>query len=457
MTRPVAGSEKLTLSLSIGGIVGCLEIQGAQAVFLEQVRARYGAFILPSSRRGASDFSLRLALDRIAAPGFSAAKRLAETEGHPLKVTARGRTLVAERWDFRARLQARSAPRAAPGRGVGYRGISYRGEARCEASPFALDCLLRVVYATLLPRVGGMLIHGCGLRHAAIGVIFPGVSGAGKSTLARKASDADDVLSDELVVVRRLDDGWRVFGTPFWGDFARGGISMRSWPLRTVAFLHQAREVAMTPITSSDATLRLLSCFLAFTTDRASVERSLAVAVQLCAEVRSVEASLTRTAPTATVFRKLAPHLGPEVTRPVPPANARELISEFRALLRKQRSYVFKPKRTTTTTAAWLRSGESLAVQTVGLGAPLAPGDVVLSWVPGPTPDEDALACRRLSTAGARGAAQAGHAGIGGELLGRVTLLSRDGKTLPLPGRVGDLARSFGPLVAIPMLRMAGR
>ena len=192
-----------------------------------------------------------------------------------------------------------------------------------------------------------MLIHGCGLRHAAIGVIFPGVSGAGKSTLARKAPDADDVLSDEIVAVRRLDDGWRVFGTPFWGDFARGGISMRSWPLRTVAFLNQAREVAMTPITSSDATLRLLGCFLAFTTDRASVERSLAVAVGLCAEVRSVEASLTRTAPTAAVFRKLAPHLGPEVTRAVPPANARELISEFRALLRKQRSYVFKPKRTT--------------------------------------------------------------------------------------------------------------
>ena len=425
MTRPVAGrSEKLTLSLSIGGIVGCLEIEGAQPVFLEQVRARYGAFILPSGSRGASDFSLRLELDPIAAPGSSASKRLAETEAHPLKVTARGRTIAAERWDFRARLQGRSVP----GRGVS--GISYRGEARCEASPFALDCLLRVVYATLLPRAGGMLIHGCGLRHAAIGVIFPGVSGAGKSTLARKAPDADDVLSDELVAVRRLDDGWRVFGTPFWGDFARGGISMRSWPLRTVAFLHQAREVAMTPITSSDATLRLLSCFLAFTTDRASVERSLAVAVQLCAEVRSVEASLTRA---------------------VPPANARELISEFRALLRKQRSYAFKPKGTA---GAWLKSGESLAVQTPGLGAPLAAGDVVLAWVPGATPDEDALACRRLSTAGVR---DAGQAGIGGELLGRVTLVSRDGKTLPLPGRVGDLARSFGPLVAIPMLKMAGR
>ncbi len=432
-------SASTNLTLSIGGLVGHLEIEGGEPIFLEQLRARYGAFELPDGDWVARDFSLRLKLDRLPPPGASARKRLALTEARPLEVTAAARAIAARRWDFQVRLAGR------PSRGR----ISYRGEGRCEASPFAVDCVLRVLFATLLPRVGGMLIHGCGLRHAAIGVVFPGVSGAGKTTLARKAPDADDVLSDEIVAVRRLDDGWRVFGTPFWGDFARGGISMRSWPLRTVGFLNQAREVAMTPITSSDATLRLLGCFLSFVTDRASVERSLAVAVQLCAEVRSVEANLTRTAPTATVFRKLGPHLGPEVTRQVPPANARELISEFRALLRKQRSYAFRPKGPAA--GSWLKSGDALAVQTLGLGGALAPGDVLLSWIPGPTPDEDALACHRLPASGARDTA------ISGELLGRVTLVARDGKTRPLPGRVGDLARSFGPLVALPMLRMAGR
>jgi hypothetical protein len=385
-----------------------------------------------------------LSLDPLPPPGPSPSKRLAETEARPLEVTVRGSTVSVRRWDLEVRLRDRGAR----GR-LAHRRLGYRGEGHCEASPFALDCVLRVLFATLLPRVDGMLIHGCGLRHAAVGVIFPGVSGAGKTTLARKAPDADDVLSDEIVAVRRLDDGWRVFGTPFWGDFARGGISMRSWPLRTVGFLHQAREVAMTPITSSDATLRLLGCFLAFATDRASVERNLAVAVQLCADVRSVEAGLTRAAPTATVFRKLAPHLGPEVTRQVPPANARELISEFRALLRKQQSYTFRPRGAAT--GGWLKSGDALAVEPPGVGAPLAPGDVILAWIPGASPDEDALACQRLTAATARQAAG------GGELLGRVTLVSRDGKRHPLPGRVGDLARSFGPLVALPMLKMAGR
>ena len=91
------------------------------------------------------------------------------------------------------------------------------------------------------------------------------------------------------------------------------------------------------------------------------------------------------------------------------------------------------------------------AVETLGPGGAPAPGDVVLSWIPGPTPDEDALACHRLPANGTR------DASVDGELLGRVTLLARDGTTRPLPGRVGDLARSFGPLVALPMLRMAGR
>jgi hypothetical protein len=379
-----------TLTLSIGGLVGHLQLDGAEPVFLEQLRARYGAFELPTGDWTARDFSLRLKLDRLPPPGASAAARLALTEANPLEVTAGASTIAARRWDFQVRLAGRSS------RGR----LAYRGQGRCEASPFAVDCVLRVLFATLLPRVGGMLIHGCGLRHAAIGVVFPGVSGTGKTTLARKAPDADDVLSDEIVAVRRLDDGWRVFGTPFWGDFARGGISMRSWPLRTVGFLNQAREVAMTPITSSDATL-------------------------------------------------LAPHLGPEVTRKVPPANARELISEFRALLRKQQAYAFRPKGAGA--GSWLKSGDAIAVQRLGAGGVLAPGDVILSWIPGPTPDEDALACHRLPPGGAR------DISAWGEVLGRVTLVARDGKTRPLTGRVGDLARSFGPLVALPMLRLAGR
>jgi hypothetical protein len=424
------------LMLSIGGVVGHLELRGAGPVFVDQLRERYDAFSMPVVAQVERDFILVLTFERPAASG-TASDRLAKTEAVPLKVVARGRTIAAERWDFKVGLAGRPA---SGGR------VTYRGSGSCDMSPFALDCVLRVLYATLLPRMGGMLIHGCGLRHAAVGVIFPGLSGAGKTTLARKAPDSDDVLSDEIVAVRELDDGWRVFGTPFWGDFARGGISMRSWPLRTLAFLGQApREVAMTPITSSDAALRLLGCFLAFATDRASVVRSLRVAVHLCAEVRSVEANLTLAARTKVIFRKLGPHLGADVTRRVPPSSAREMISEFRALLRKQKSYTFRNKQA----APWLRIGDSVRVQASDRGA-LAAGNILFSWSPGATPDEDTLAFSRQSSRGDRSVGR-------GEVLGKVTLVSSERTAPPLPRQVGELVRNFVPLVALPVLRMAGR
>jgi hypothetical protein len=453
-TRPA----RQELLLSIGGVVAHLELNGANPTFMDQVRARYGAFEMPAAPWVECDLSIRLTLESAAPPGDPG--RAAHIDAHPLVVSATGRSIAAARWDFSVKVTTEGGRTPRP---------SYRGSGRCEMTPFALDCMLRVLYATVLPRVGGMLIHGCGLRHAEVGVVFPGRSGAGKTTLARKSPDADDVLSDELVAVRRDEDGaWRVHGSPFWGDFARGGISMRSWPLRTVAFLAQAPRdaVTMTPIVSSDATLRLLGCFLAFATDRATVERNLAIAVQLCAEVRSVEASLTKNVPTAEIFRKLAPHLGPEVTRKVPPQSAREMISEFRSFLRKHKSYAFKPKGTSM--RPWLKPGDSLFIQSAP-ESELAAGDIVLYWTPGATPDDDKLICHRmvarvpgnggkfLTKGDAMSRIESFENRRESEILGKVAAISRDGKTWPVPGRIGNLARLFGSLVAIPILRMAGR
>jgi len=303
-------------------------------VFLQQLRDRYGAFEMPASPNVTRDFSLTLRM-KSAPPPIKRA--VPDYEKTPLRVQTTANAIKFSRWDCEVNLALEN--------GRGRRG-TFKGEGTSALSPFTIDCILRVIWSTLLPRVGGMLVHSCGLRHEEVGVVFPGRSGAGKTTLARKAPDADDVLSDELVVVKRGEDGWRVSGTPFWGDFARGGISMRSWPLRTLAFLAQSPRdtVTMTPIVSAEGTLRLLGCFLSFANDRETVERNLALAVQLCSEVRCVEASLTRKVSTDEIFRKLSPHLGPEISRKVPPATTREMISEFRSFLRKHKSYAFKPK-----------------------------------------------------------------------------------------------------------------
>jgi hypothetical protein len=241
-----------------------------------------------------------------------------------------------------------------------------------------------------------------------------------------------------------------VHGTPFWGDFARGGISMRSWPLRTLAFLVQSPNdaVRMTPIVSAEATLRLLGCFLGFALDRVTVRRNLELTLKLCAEVRSVEASLTKNVPARDIFRKLGPHLGPEVTRKVPPSNAREMISEFRSFLRAHGSYSFAPRAAAI--RPWLEPGSSLVVESVGnVGRSTAgPNDILLYWRPGVAPDDDVLVCRAAGPAAGQRRAMPDA-----EVLGKVVVVARDGARAPLTRQLtGGLEARFGALVAEPIL-----
>jgi hypothetical protein len=430
----------MDLLLSIGGIAGRLELGAAPAPFLAQVRARYGAFTMPAAPIVAAGFSLRLRFESVPPPADPAA-HFANTEAHPFTVKATDKAITITRWDLSVRLTANRA---------GAR-THWLGTGRCRMSPYSLDCILRAIWSVLLPREDALLVHSCGLRHAEIGVVFPGQSGLGKTTLARKAPDADDVLSDEMIAIRRTpsDGGWRVHGTPFWGDFARGGISMRTWPLRALAFLAQRDSVEMSPVTSSEAALRLLECMLCFQTDRPTVERNLALVTRLCSEIRSVEAQLTRTAGTAEIFGKLEPHLGRDVHRQVPTFSAREMISEFRAFLRKHQLYAFSPKGAGL--RPYVKPGDSLLIQAAEKND-LDVGDVVLYWSPGRTPDDDVLRCHRLGAALPKGQSWA-HA----EVLGRVSGIARDGRSLPMPGRLDSLARLFGPHVAMPILRLAGR
>jgi hypothetical protein len=73
------------LMLAIGGVVAHVELEGAPPTFIEQLHARYGAFVMPASRLVHRDLSLRLTF--WSGPP-TLAERRAEIEAHPLKVTA---------------------------------------------------------------------------------------------------------------------------------------------------------------------------------------------------------------------------------------------------------------------------------------------------------------------------------------------------------------------------------
>jgi hypothetical protein len=92
------------------------------------------------------------------------------------------------------------------------------------------------VHLLLLHRLDlardGLMLHALGVERAGVGLVFVGKSGAGKSTLARLfASAGYRVLCDECVILRRRAGVWRLFGTPFhgeWAEVAPGGARLEA-------------------------------------------------------------------------------------------------------------------------------------------------------------------------------------------------------------------------------------
>ena len=82
---------------------------------------------------------------------------------------------------------------------------------------YPLDQLL-LMY-TLAQREGALL-HAAGVDIQGQGFIFPGKSGAGKSTLSRQlvVQKELEVLSDDRIVIRKIDGVFQAFGTPWPGD-----------------------------------------------------------------------------------------------------------------------------------------------------------------------------------------------------------------------------------------------
>src|SRR3954447_20577135 len=99
------------LLLSIGGIAGRVVLVGGAATFVEQVKARYAAFTVPSSPLVEVGFTIRVVLGAAPPAAMTAeerAARNAHTESHPLVVKATDKTLRIDRWNLTARLAAKA-------------------------------------------------------------------------------------------------------------------------------------------------------------------------------------------------------------------------------------------------------------------------------------------------------------------------------------------------------------
>ena len=241
MTTTLAAAEKKSVSVEIGGMA--IALRADDASFQRLIENRYAGFIGTSPR---SHFEFDIDLYEPSGPAP------ADDE---LEVKIEAGEWLLKRGDFRARWN--------PDAGIGH--------IRQSRSPYAIDCVLRIVHTLILARQGGFLVHAASAIRGGKAFLFAGVSGAGKTTISRLAPPDAKLLTDEISYVRREGNRYLACGTPFAGELARVGEN-RSAPLSALFLLEKGLQNSIEPVGAVEAVQRLLRNILFFADDPELVE-----------------------------------------------------------------------------------------------------------------------------------------------------------------------------------------
>jgi len=150
-----------------------------------------------------------------------------------------------------------------------------RGNLRIVPDRFVFNAFLRLFYSTLLPRKQGFLLHASAAVMKGRACAFAGVSGSGKTTMARLLP-ARVMLSDELVALRKKQDRFYLFGTPFWGEF-KGKGNASPYPLTNLFFLKKGPAMSVRSLDGKEGLPRILRCVLYLGRNRETVLRIIGI------------------------------------------------------------------------------------------------------------------------------------------------------------------------------------
>jgi len=236
MTTTLATTESASVSIEIGGMP--ISLRTDDPSFQRLIENRYAGFV-GTSPKSQFEFDIDLYEPSGSAPSDD-----------ELEVRIEAGEWLLKRGDFRAGWN--------PAAGIGH--------IRQSRSPYAIDCVLRIVHSLILARQGGFLVHAASAIRGGKAFVFSGISGAGKTTISRLAPPDATLLTDEISYVRREGNRYVACGTPFAGELARVGENC-SAPLSALFFLEKGLQNSIEPISPTEAIQRLLRNILFFADD----------------------------------------------------------------------------------------------------------------------------------------------------------------------------------------------
>lgn len=207
----------------------------------------------------------RFAASGRAAHGFKVFEAAGRPRPFKPAVAAGKHSLGVKRGDFEAELDLKTG----------------KGTLKAAPTEQCLDAFLRSFLSSRLLSSGGLMLHSAGIVKKGRAYLFLGKSGAGKSTLSKLAAAAGaEVISDEINLLRPVKGGFRVYGSPFWGEMRADG-RQGSWPLGGIFLLEKAKANGVVPCSKAEALKLLLRCLLNFDKSPAAGETVMKNAVRL--------------------------------------------------------------------------------------------------------------------------------------------------------------------------------
>jgi hypothetical protein len=240
---PLAGYHE-RLNVRVGNIAITARMPEG---FLELLSPRYEGFIT-----GAGDFDF--AVD-------AAKDKKLNLDQYP-NITVRSeqgaRVHYVFRWDFIARID------------------TIRNYACILIAPIGtnlcVDSILRIATAFIAVDKGGFLLHSAAIQSGQEAFVFAGMSGAGKSTVAKVSMEQKRVLTDEMTLVERREDGtYAVWGTPFWGELQMS--VNETCPLRALLILDKADANAVVDIPFGERITRFMKIIMFFGKDKETFDK----------------------------------------------------------------------------------------------------------------------------------------------------------------------------------------